>query len=249
MAGSHADRHPARLVAAREGFSLAEMVAALTILMLLGTVLFGTLIAQMKLARGAAERALANDAVRSAVAIVTGEVRRTVPADVRALSPDSLALRSFRGLGLVCSAAGTVVTVRYRGDRMPDERKDSVLVVRAGREQAVQLLDARTTVGDAACPGEDGYTTVRLSLGEGGILAGDAAALLVFESGRYFLTSRALRYRLGAEGRQPLTAELMRHPETGFVPLYAGHAIGLGLAVAGRPFVLYAAPFAPPPSR
>lgn len=247
MAGSYADVAEERAVAARPGYSLVEMVAAITIVTLLGSVLIGTLIAQLKLARGAAERALANDAVRSAVAIVGGEVRRTIPVDVRALTPDSLALRSFRGLGLICSAAGTVVTVRYRGDRLPDARKDSVLIVGTALELAVQLLDARTDDDDAACKEEGGHAIVRLSLGEGGTLAAHAGALLVFESGRYFLAARALRYRLGGEGRQPLTAELMRHPETRFVPLDAG--VGVGLAVADRPFLLYAAPFAPPPSR
>jgi hypothetical protein len=32
--------------------------------------------------------------------------------------------------------------------------------------------------------------------------------LLLFESGNYYLSSRALRYRIGAAGRQPLTPDL-----------------------------------------
>jgi hypothetical protein len=44
-----------------------------------------------------------------------------------------------------------------------------------------------------------------------------ASVLLLFESGAYYLTAGALRYRLGAEGRQPVTTELFLPPFTRFV--------------------------------
>jgi hypothetical protein len=33
------------------------------------------------------------------------------------------------------------------------------------------------------------------------------AVVLIFESGTYYLRDRALRYRIGSEGRQPITDE------------------------------------------
>ena len=52
------------------------------------------------------------------------------------------------------------------------------------------------------------------------LVAGGAA--LVFESGTYYLSQRALRYRAGAEGRQPLTEEVMR--DAGSTMLLVGAA-------------------------
>jgi hypothetical protein len=33
---------------------------------------------------------------------------------------------------------------------------------------------------------------------------------MIFESGTYYLSQRALRYRIGGEGRQPITEEFLR---------------------------------------
>jgi hypothetical protein len=43
--------------------------------------------------------------------------------------------------------------------------------------------------------------------------------MLIFESGSYHLSSRALRYRIGAAGRQPLTAEALHLPGSRFTAL------------------------------
>ena len=56
------------------------------------------------------------------------------------------------------------------------------------------------------------------------IIGGGAA--LVFESGTYYLSQRALRYRIGAEGRQPLTDELLRD---------AGSAMAMSAATMTSP--------------
>jgi hypothetical protein len=59
-----------------------------------------------------------------------------------------------------------------------------------------------------------------------------ASVLLLFESGNYYLTAGALRYRLGAEGRQPVTTELFLPPFTRFV---AGSKVGFSLDLAAEP--------------
>ena len=193
----------------RPGTSLAELLLALTITLLIGSVLLGLLLAQLALARMTAQQAYTAEAVRTASHVLAAEVRRARPQDVRALARDSLAIRSFRGTGIVCSASGADVHVRYRGERLPDARKDSVLLLPS--ERAVQLVDARAaTAGCAVQPGERALT-LRLP-----VMSADDVAVLIFEPGAYYLTASALRYRLGGEGRQPLTTEAFVHPQTRF---------------------------------
>jgi hypothetical protein len=198
------------LRAERAGSSLAELLLALTLTALVAAVLIGLLLAQLGLARITAQRAFAADATRTATHIIGSEVRRAQSGDVRAVSSDSLAMRLFRGMGIVCAAAGATLRVRYRGDRVPDADKDSVLLLPSAR--ALALTHARPAP-HASCTARAGETVFDLTLSRQ--QQGEAAAL-VFESGTYFLTSRALRYRLGAEGRQPLTAEVFAQSLTRF---------------------------------
>jgi hypothetical protein len=196
----------------RPGATLAELTAALTLAALVGTLICGMLLSQLRLARNVAERASSADAIRVTLAVLDGELRRATAGDVRAVAADSIAVRSFRGTALVCGVETDALTVRYRGDRLPDARKDSVLLVSAGSEQVHAITDVRpVTAGD--CLAGQGEVVLRLRLT--GSVPNPAIAL-VFESGNYYLTARALRYRLGAEGRQPITPELFVHPATRF---------------------------------
>jgi len=154
------------------------------------------------------------DAVRTAATVLGGELRRVDPADLRAIGPDSLALRAFRGIGAVCgSDADGATIVHFRGDRAPEPTKDSVLWIRSGAPPATVALVAVQPVAGPGCAGpaagELQLWRTRPPLGERGVL-------LLFESGTYYLLGGALRYRIGAAGRQPLTAELFVHPPTGF---------------------------------
>lgn len=198
-----------RLRTERRGSTLAELLAALTLTLLLGAVLLGLLLAQLALARATARRAVSAEATRTAVHVLTGEVQRARPEDVRALGSDSLALRSFRGMGIICAVVPGSVLVRYRGDRLPDARKDSVLLLPSNH--AAALLDSRTTTAD--CPLRSGEALLEWRLAGADTTT---AVGLVFESGTYFIAARALRYRLGGEGRQPLTPELFLHPQSRF---------------------------------
>jgi hypothetical protein len=203
----------------RAGFTVAELLAALTIGALIMAVLGGVLLVQLRMAAHAADRARSADALRTASAVIEGELRRSAPGDLRAAGPDSLALRSFRGLGVVCAAAGEHLLVRYRGDRLPDARKDSVLIIAAaGTETVSALRDVRTTT--LPCPLQHGETGARVRTAAPA--PPDAVAVLIFESGTYFLAAGALRYRLGAAGRQPLTGELFLPDTTPFIPLPDG---------------------------
>jgi hypothetical protein len=205
-----------RISPRRHGASLSELLAVMTLTGLTATLAGGICLAQLRLARNVAERAANADAVRVALTVLDGEARRITPADVRAAAADSVAMRSFRGIGVGCHVDAENIFVRYRGDRLPDSRKDSVLVTRGdGADQVRALLDVSGATA-ADCAARSGEVLLRLRL-SGPVR--DPAVFVVFESGSYYVTGRALRYRLGAEGRQPLTAELLLHPATRFGPI------------------------------
>jgi hypothetical protein len=224
----------------RAGATLLELLITMAVTTLLGAALCGLLITQLRIARSLTDRAQAGEAVRLTAAVLQGEARRLAAADVRGLAADSLAIRAFRGAGVPCHSADATVHVRYRGDRLPEPAKDSVLAVRvvaAGAGAAVALLDARAGAHDM-CSAGPGERVLQLRLAEP---LDSAAVVLVFESGRYFISNRALRYRIGAEGRQPLTAELLLAGSR-FEPAADGQ-IRLRLVTRAAGTVELAAPF------
>lgn len=147
-------------------------------------------------------------ASRIAGTVLRGELART--DGTWRVADDSMALRAFRGTGVVCAVGpgSDELTVAYRGDRYGDPGKDSVEVVTG--EGAVSVLDLRsaapsTIVCPRALAGEE-IRTWRLD----DSVPADAVLARLFEPGSYHLTGSALRYRIGSGGRQPLTPEVWR---------------------------------------
>jgi hypothetical protein len=151
------------------------------------------------------------ETVRTVWSILHHEVGSGVPGRDWELESDSheggrtLRLRAFRGLALPCgwapgSREGVVV---WRGHRIPDPERDSILVLtQAGTWRAV-ALKAHSPAGGECAPDFPGASaTWALSEGPDQILL-----LRYFERGRYSLEDGAFRYRRGGEGRQPLTPE------------------------------------------
>jgi hypothetical protein len=229
---------------ARAGTSLVEVLAVMTLTGLLLTLVVGVCRAQLRLVRATAERAVRSDAVRTAGVVLAGEARRMTRADVRALSDDSIAVRAFRGTGIPCGAWAGGIVVRYAGDRLPDPAKDSVLVIGTALTSALVLLDSRPAT--ASCPALAGENVLQWRLSGS---APAASVILVFESGSYHLTDRALRYRIGAAGRQPLTAEALHDAGSRFISI-DDHALRFDIAVDEFRTVAHTAYFAtrgPPP--
>lgn len=196
----------------RRGMTLVECMIALVLASLVGAAVMSVLATQNRLLRSLTDRSADADALRLTAGVLREEIRWIDPTrDIRSISDDSIALRAFRGGGRVCAGAVDMVTVAYAGVRLPDADKDSVLLRTAAGEEARAIRD----VVEAPCDGEPG---LRLRLDS--VAPIPAAYALVFESGSYFLQNRALRYRLGAEGRQPLTDE--RFAATGY-PLRLAH--------------------------
>lgn len=191
---------------ARAGASLAEAVVAL---------LVGLLVLQLGLATLARFRAARADleartdalvALRMGRHVLRRELRHSFAGRDWVAASDSLALRAFRGTALVCASdsAAAELVVSYRGDRMPDSSKDSLLLV---TETGVTVVRALAGVGSAPSPCAAPGAAARWRL-DRGAPSGTVLARL-FERGSYHLSGAALRYRPGASGRQPLTPEVL----------------------------------------
>ena len=148
-------------------------------------------------------RLAAGDAARVAHVVLRAELHPLVPAhDVSGWSPDSMRIRAFRAAAIVCAQDPGRVVVRFRGMRLPDTSKDSLLIIDADGERSVALSSSAAGAGCASQPGE---TLLRWN----GIDAPSGTMILLYESGAYSPGSRALRYRRGRGGRQPLTDEVL----------------------------------------
>lgn len=194
-----------RDVSARPGFGLVDAVVALAVGSLIMAGLAAAVIAVSRLERTAADRAEMLAARAHAGTVLVHELRALdVRKDGFGLGADSAALRAFRGIAVVCTADSVSADVRYHGLRSPDITKDSLVVLEgAGAERALPLAGVATATSCVPRPGE---TALALRPG-GGLVPGDV--ILVFERGDYLLTGGSLRYRRGAGGRQPLTADVL----------------------------------------
>jgi len=116
---------------------------------------------------------------------------------------DSIRLRAFRGVALVCGSdsASASIIVSFSGDRAPDPSKDSLLLfdgLGAGEARALRSVAS----SGAACGGPSARWVLDRPVGRSAIVA------KLFEHGSYGVSGGALRYRRGAGGRQPLTPDV-----------------------------------------
>ncbi len=208
-------------MSARRGHSLPELLTALAVGGLVCAALAASLDGGQRLARSMGGRVSAAEAIRVSGGVLAGELRYLDPAvDIHAIGADSLAIRVFRGAAVVCAATDDGALVRYDGLRAPDPAKDSVLALDSlGRAHPVALFESAGA--DDACAAGAGRAAYRWTLAAA---PPRGTLLLLFEAGSYHLADRALRYRRGAGGRQPLTEELLDGRRSGFRP--AGVAEG-----------------------
>lgn len=154
-------------------------------------------------------------ASRVASTVLRGELERGRPGRDWSVGPDSVALRAFRGTGVICElglAAGEIA-VAYVGDRLPDPAKDSVEIIDSeGSLAHFDLLDSKPLSRPCIVAST---AEALLEWRVDGTVPSDAVVARVFEVGSYHLVGSALRYRIGAGGRQPLTPEVWRDAGTG----------------------------------
>jgi hypothetical protein len=197
-----------------------EALTALLLGWLILALTLGTLARQRTVQRRMAHRAEALEALRTTRHVLGEELRRASPRHTQA-GPDSVALRAYRGMALVCPVGSDprTLVVGYRGIRVPDPAKDSVELVDGDGSTVTFALVDRTSGGPVCGDAPD-------LAGERWILSGPApggtVVARIFERGSYHLAERALRYRRGGAGRQPLTPEVLETPLSGFVVGGAG---------------------------
>lgn len=201
----------------RRGTSLPEVLTALTLglfLLHLGWSTLRSLDAFEERARTRGDAVLAARMVRS---VLRRELAHGVAGRDWWATPDSLSLRAFRGVGVVCGAvldSAEVLPVAWSGERLPEPAKDSVELIGADGSIAVVDLVGVVTWTEPCprdAPGETpmGWVTTLPR-------PKDPVAARVFERGSYHLSGSAFRYRLGAGGRQPLTPEVWDDGRTGW---------------------------------
>lgn len=220
----------------RSGFSLAELMVALVLGAIVSGAILATLASTTRLARWHLERVAWNEARRIVTAVLDDEVRYLEPGHDLALASDTLGLRAFRGIGIACGPRPDGAVVRYRGQRLPEPAKDSIIVLDSddGAGRASVLVGVRVLGEfDQACTPAPGEAVHRWTTGES---LAQGALLLVFESGSYHLSDRAFRYRRGDSGRQPLTAEVFAVKPGEFGGLPRGGEEGRGDGIGGEVF-------------
>jgi hypothetical protein len=199
----------------RPGATLVEVLVGMTAGALFIVLLTGLLAAELRRARTAAEHTARQDALRVSWSVIGAELRFLAAADIHALGGDSIAIRAIRGLLLPCAPN----VYRFRGMRLPDPAKDSVVAVVSGAALAFRA-GAQPPADACGEPVHESGSGARLySLPD----PAPFEPLLLFEPGAYHLQGRALRYRLGGEGRQPLTGEWFDNAGSGL----AGDATAL----------------------
>lgn len=213
------------------GFTVIETVVALLLAWLLTALALGTLARQRTLQADLARRGEVLAMLRITRSVLGHEIRRGDGSMV--IGADTLALRAFRGVALVCPiAAGAAdLIVHVQGMRAPEPDKDSVQVVAGDGAVRVFGLAAREVGG--TCASAPGMPVERWRLT--GPAPESAVLARYFERGSYHLSGAALRYRRGDGGRQPLTPEVLRAPPSGFGERAGRLTVELFASVADGP--------------
>jgi len=147
----------------RRGVVLADVLIAMVVLGLAGTLCARSVLWYARILRGAQARAGLESAFAVAGGYLTAEVGALAPGDLLYAAPDSLGYRAIWGSALACRVAGGEVLVlagSWSGDRLPQAGRDSLLVF-SGRSPAGAWVPGPVTgVGRSAC---DGRAALRLT--------------------------------------------------------------------------------------
>lgn len=196
---------PTTRAGTRSGVSLPEVLVALLLGLLIVHLALESLTRMEAARRRLASRTDALVALRVGRHVLRRELRHGQAGTDWGVGGDSLWIRAFRGVALVCTVDSSTASlvVSYTGDRAPDPTKDSLVLF-----DALGTPEVRALAGTSAAPsGCGGPGTEARWLLDRAAPRGVAVAKL-FEHGSYHVANAALRYRRGAAGRQPLTPEV-----------------------------------------
>jgi hypothetical protein len=128
-----------------EGHTVVEVILALLLFSVVASALSLVLVAQHRFYTIQAQVASTRDAARLAVEVLAGELRDSSPSsgDLYAIGPDSVALRSTLGLGVVCAVSANTVSLWRLTGTFASLNTDSALVFE--EHQLDSSLDDRWT--------------------------------------------------------------------------------------------------------
>lgn len=157
----------------RGGFTLAEVVIALVLTLVVAGTLYGLLVSTQRTTRAQARRVELQSNLRAGSLIVVSELRElgavpggsAVQNDILVAGSTALVYRAMRGLGFVCGStnATTIRLARntFSGHRDPQAGRDEALVFIAGdgatgSEDRWLATTLSSVAAGTACPGSAG---------------------------------------------------------------------------------------------
>lgn len=198
------------------GFSLIELLVALVLAGVLAGSAAGILTTLARSTERSVDRWDRLEAMRTVWVTTERELRSgRAGRDWRVTAGGVLDLRAFRGFARICGGAVEpgLYPVAWRGERLPLEGRDSLLVLgrdggwrAAGLERWSEAAATEAGGDPTGCAAGTGERSGWMSWSG----AGSEVPVLVrlFERGAYSFHAGAFRYARGAAGRQPLTPEL-----------------------------------------
>lgn len=170
----------------RRGLTLLELLVALVLTGVVGTVLVRLLVANQRLHGSQVERTEVQAGARTAIAFIPTELRELDAAggDIIAMTPTGLTYKSMTGVFVQCAAPdagssritlGAVVTL---GSRPVQAATDSILIFAEGDTEALAddawlHADVTDAVAGTACPGG----AASIDVGVSGLTAADLARI------------------------------------------------------------------------
>jgi len=115
----------------RRGLSLAELLAGLVLVGMLGTILARATLGTSRVFRAHQERATVETAFDLGADYLATELAAVGPGDLLRAAPDSLSYRAVRLVGVACLVSATEVRIldqRRSAARSPQAGRDSILV-------------------------------------------------------------------------------------------------------------------------
>lgn len=123
----------------RRGFTLVELMIALILMSVVGTVIYRLVSSTQRVATAQAERMLLQSNVRTGALVVPAELREIATnaagqTDLVQIAADSVTYRAARGIGFTCAVTSTQVKIRnsavlpYSGLRGVSAGRDSLLL-------------------------------------------------------------------------------------------------------------------------
>ncbi len=220
------------LTRSRAGFTLAEVMIALTLTMVVAGTLYRVLLATQRTTRAQAQRVELQSNLRAGSLIALSELRElsavagggAAQNDILAAGSTALVYRAMRGIGFVCGTpSATSIRIARRsftGARDPQADRDEALVfledrAAAGVEDIWLGMKILSVTAGAACPGPSGAgitLTVPASAAVASLEAGtpvrftEVMELRLYESeGMSWLGARSVS---SGEAVQPLVGPL-----------------------------------------